>query len=220
MARSLDLRQPIQNNGAEAIKKPPAINFLRCDHRKLESSSRWWSGWITTSSGGWARPCASYISHRRCGSAWTFASQKRCAASRHLKTMHAISAGSAYGRPSGVTEAEVIRSFRKTAHSVERIRSVQSRGLRRGSKSRISVPPSKSHGSAEIRALLWEWLLAVGLQIAAPPDTKMVSPVIQRASSEARKETGGAISSGCPARPSGVVATAPFSKSLPTIPAE
>src|SRR4051794_35460813 len=58
------------------------------------------------------------------------------------------------------------------------------------------------------------------LHIAAPPETKIVSPVIQRASSDARKETGGAMSSGCPTRPSGVAATAPLSKSLSTIPAE
>ena len=57
-------------------------------------------------------------------------------------------------------------------------------------------------------------------QIAAPPETKIVSPVIQRASSDARNDTGGAMSSGCPARPNGVAATASFAKSLPTIPAE
>jgi len=56
-------------------------------------------------------------------------------------------------------------------------------------------------------------------QIAEPPETKIVSPVIQRASSEARKATGRAMSSGCPARPRGVRAIASLSKSPPAKPA-
>src|SRR5260370_15728403 len=65
----------------------------------------------------------------------------------------------------------------------------------------------------------WPTAWPLSLQIAAPPETKSVSPVIHRASSDARNDTGGAMSSGRPARPNGVAAIAPFSKSLPAIPA-
>lgn len=51
-------------------------------------------------------------------------------------------------RPSDARELEAVRSFKKTAHSVGRIRSVQSCGLRRGSNRRISVPQSNSHGTS------------------------------------------------------------------------
>ena len=53
-----------------------------------------------------------------------------------------------------------------------------------------------------------------------PPDTASISPVTQRASSDARNTATGAISSGCPTRPNGVCCNICFSKSLPTIPAD
>src|SRR5690606_7355284 len=50
-----------------------------------------------------------------------------------------------------------------------------------------------------------------------PPETEICSPVIQAASSEARNTATFAISSGCPLRPSGVLATNMVSYSLPVV---
>ena len=51
-----------------------------------------------------------------------------------------------------------------------------------------------------------------------PPATWSNDPVTQCASSEARKATTDAISSGVPTRPKGVLCTICFSKSLPSTP--
>src|SRR6266404_563632 len=52
-----------------------------------------------------------------------------------------------------------------------------------------------------------------------PSGDEMVSPVIQEESDDARKATAGAMSCGCPIRPSGVDASACLRKSLEVIPA-
>jgi hypothetical protein len=52
-----------------------------------------------------------------------------------------------------------------------------------------------------------------------PPEIFSVCPVTYFESEDARYTAAGAISSGCPIRPSGVCATIPFSKSLPRNPA-
>ncbi len=54
----------------------------------------------------------------------------------------------------------------------------------------------------------------------SPPETISVSPVIQRPSSDARKTTGGPMSSGCPMRPRGVNSTLCFSIGLSAKPPE
>src|SRR5260370_21078510 len=51
-----------------------------------------------------------------------------------------------------------------------------------------------------------------------PPDASRTSPVNHAEAPEARNTATGAMSSGCPNRPSGVCATICFWKSLPTIP--
>src|SRR3989454_11520367 len=52
-----------------------------------------------------------------------------------------------------------------------------------------------------------------------PPDTSSVSPVMYFESDDARYTAVGAISSGCPMRPSGACVSTIFWKSLPTKPA-
>src|SRR5207244_8008026 len=51
-----------------------------------------------------------------------------------------------------------------------------------------------------------------------PPDTARVSPVMYLESDDARNTAAGAISSGCPTRPSGACVSTIFWKSLPTNP--
>src|SRR5581483_204375 len=73
-----------------------------------------------------------------------------------------------------------------------------------------------AHSDTPFRPGMW-WVLAARAAadhcMVSPPSTEMLCPVMKEASSEARKATACASSSGSPIRPSGVIATVPASLS-------